>query len=81
MMIFISSLMLLAQAGQQPPPPPMTQNRAPVPAPPAPSKQPTSPEVDRTFAVVAMQGNNAELDMARLAAKRGSANELKGFAQ
>ena len=58
----------------------MKQNRAPVPAEPAPLHQPSSAEVDRLFALAAMQGNNAEMDMAELALKRGSANEIKQYA-
>ena len=81
MITLLALAALLAQAGQSAPPAPMTQNRAPVPAPPAPMKHPTSPDVDRTFAIAAIQGNNAELDMAQLALKRGRANEVKGFAQ
>ncbi len=71
---------LLAQAGSPSPQAPMKQNRAPVSAHPAPADQPASAEVDRLFAVAAMQGNNAEIDMAELALKRGSANEVKGYA-
>ncbi|MBV9304235.1 MAG: DUF4142 domain-containing protein [Acidobacteriaceae bacterium] len=81
MIALLTLAALMAQAGQSPSPPPMTENRAPVPAQPAPANYPTSANVDRTFAIVATQGNNAELDMAQLALKRGTANEVKGFAQ
>ncbi len=65
-----------------PPPNPKTQNRAPVPANPAPG-MPMLPSsaVDRTFALAAMQGNNAEMDMARLALRRSGVDEVKGYAQ
>ncbi len=66
-------LTLFAQA-------PMKQNRAPVQAQPAPLQQPSLAEVDRLFAVAAMQGSNAEIDMAELALKRGSADEVKAYA-
>ncbi len=58
----------------------MTQNRAPVPVEPAPMKHPTFAAVDHAFAIAALQGDNAEIDMAQLALKRGTANEVKGFA-
>ena len=66
-------LTLFAQA-------PMKQNRAPVQAQPAPLQQPSSAEVDRLFALAATQGSNAEIDMAELALKRGSADEVKAYA-
>ncbi len=71
---------LLAQA--TPPPNPQTQNRAPVQANPAPG-MPMLPSaaVDRTFALVAMQGGAAEMDMARLALQRSGVGEVKGYAQ
>lgn len=73
--------MLFAQDGPPSPQAPMKQNRAPVQAQPAPlQQQPSSAEVDRLFALAAMQGNNAEIDMAELALKRGSANEVKSYA-
>ncbi len=77
-LVFI--LALLAQANSPSAPAPMKENRAPVPAEPAPGKEQESAEVDRLFATIAIQGNNAELDMAELALKRESANEVKGFA-
>lgn len=58
-----------------------TQNRAPVPANPAPTKYTTSPAIDQTFAMVATQANNAELDMANLALKQGKASEVQAFAK
>lgn len=76
--LFLS--LLLTQAGPPSPQAPMKENRAPVPTQPAANTQPTSAEVDRLFAIAAMQGNNAEIDMAELALRRGSANEVKGFA-
>ncbi|MBV9038798.1 MAG: DUF4142 domain-containing protein [Acidobacteriaceae bacterium] len=72
--------MLFAQDGPTSPPAPMKQNRAPVQARPAPLQQPSSAEVDRLFALAAIQGSNAEIDMAELALKRGSANEVKSYA-
>ena len=80
MMPFMWLALLLAQAGPPAPPKPITENRAPVPVQPAPTNYPTSPNVDRIFAVAAMQGNNAELDMAQLALKQGTANEVLGYA-
>ena len=71
---------LFAHAGQPSPQAPMKHTRPPVPAQPAPLQQPSSAEVDRLFALAAMQGNNAEIGMAELALKRGSANEVKGYA-
>ena len=80
-MILIFVLWILfAQAGAPSPQAPMKQNRAPVPAQPAPLQQPSSAEVDRLFALAATQGNNAEIDMAELALKRGSVNEIKMYA-
>ncbi|MBV9156823.1 MAG: DUF4142 domain-containing protein [Acidobacteriaceae bacterium] len=73
-------LAVLAQTGSPSSPAPMKENRAPVAAQPAPANQPSSPEVDRLFAIAATQGGNAEIDMAELAVKRGSANEIKGYA-
>ena len=71
---------VLAQA--TPVPNPKTQNRAPVQANPAPG-MPMLPSsaVDRTFALAAMQGNAAELDMAQLALQRSGVDEVKGYAQ
>jgi len=80
MMTLMMLLMFFAQAGPPSPQAPMMQNRAPVPAQPAPMTYPESASVDRTFALAAMQGNNAEMDMAQLALKRGTANEVKGYA-
>ncbi len=80
MITLMMLLVLIAQAGPPSSQAPMTQNRAPVPAQPAPMTYPESAIVDRTFALAAMQGNNAEIDMAQLALKRGTANEVKGYA-
>lgn len=80
MMTLIMVLVLLAQAGAPSAQSPMTQNRAPVPAQPAPMTYPESASIDHTFALAAIQGNNAEIDMAQLALKRGTANEVKGYA-
>ena len=77
---FVSLLLLLAQAGTISPQAPMKENRAPVPAQPAPMQQPQSPDVDRWFAITFMQGGNAEMDLAALASQRGSANEVKAYA-
>jgi putative membrane protein len=73
-------LALVGQAGPPSPQAPMKQNRAPVPAEPAPMPHPSSADVDRLFALTAMQGNNAEMDMAELALNKGAANEVKGYA-
>ncbi len=70
----------VAQAGPPPSQAPTTENRAPVPVQPAPAHEPALAGVDRTFALAAMQGNDAELDMAHLALRRGAANEVKAFA-
>ncbi len=77
---FVLVCALLAQAGPPSPQASMKQNRAPVAAAPAPIRQPASADVDRLFALAAMQGNNAEIEMAELALRRGSANEVKGYA-
>ena len=58
-----------------------TQNRAPVPATPAPTKYTESPAIDHTFAIAATQANNAELDMANLALKHAHAGEAVSFAK
>lgn len=79
MFTFVLAL-LMAQAGSSSQAP-MKENRAPVPAQPAPMKLQESPEVDQTFAIAAMQGNNAEMDMAELAIKRSNADEVKGYAK
>lgn len=71
---------LAAQAGPPSPQAPMKENRAPVPAPPAPMQEPQSADVDRLFAVMFTQGNNAEMDLAELALQRGRANEVLGYA-
>ena len=80
MISVLFTLALMAQAGPPSPQAPMKQNRAPVPAEPAPTQQPSSADVDRLFAMTAMEGNNAEMEMAELALKQGSANEVKGYA-
>lgn len=72
-------LLLLIQAGPIPSQAPMKENRAPVPAPPPPMQQPQSADVDRAFAVTFIQGSNAEMDLASLAAQRATANEVKGY--
>lgn len=78
--VLLAVAVVIAQAGTPSPQAPLHENRAPVQASPAPAKEPSSPSVDRLFAVAAMQGNDAELDMAKLALRRGTANEVKGFA-
>ncbi len=79
-MIAALALVLLLAQGAPAPEKPTTENRAPVPVVPAPMKDPTFADVDRTFALAAMQGNNAEMDMARLALQRTGADEIKGYA-
>ena len=59
---------------------PVFQNRAPVPAIPAPAALPTAAGIDRLFAVAVMQGHAAEMDMADLALRRGRADEVRGYA-
>jgi putative membrane protein len=76
---FCAVLILLAQAGPIPLQAPMKENRAPVPASPAPMHQPESADVDRVFAVAFIQASNAEMDFANLAAQRATANEVKGY--
>ena len=71
---------LFAQAGPPAPQTPLKENRAPVKAEPAPIQETESAEVDRLFAIAAIQGSNAEIDMAELAIKKASANEVKGYA-
>lgn len=78
--LLLAAATVVAQAGTPSPQAPLHENRAPVPVQPAPMNAPSSPSVDRLFALAAMQGNNAELDLARLALRRGSANEVKGYA-
>jgi len=73
-------LLFLTQAGPIPPQAPMKENRAPVPAPAAAMKQSESADVDHAFALAFIQGSNAELDLAGLAAQRATANEVKGYA-
>ncbi|MGI9071193.1 MAG: DUF4142 domain-containing protein [Bryobacteraceae bacterium] len=80
MIVSLGVAALLAQAGPSSSQAPMTENRAPVPARPAPMKHASSANVDRLFAIAATQGNNAELDLARLALRRGAADEVKGYA-
>jgi putative membrane protein len=58
-----------------------TQNRAPVPVTPSPMKFAGSAAVDHTFALAALQGNNAEIDLANLALQHGHASEVLGFAK
>ena len=71
---------LFIQAGPIPSQQPMKQNRAPVPAAPAPMQQPESADVDHIFAIAFIQGGNAEMDLADLATQRATANEVKGYA-
>ncbi len=78
--VFVLGALFLAQAGAPPAQAPMKENRAPVPASPAPMKQTESASVDHMFAIAATEGNNAELEFARLAVERGSADEIKAFA-
>ncbi len=80
MMSFLLVLALLLQAGPPSPEAPMKQNRAPVPAEPAPLQQPAIADVDHLFALAATQGSNAEIAMAELALKQASANEVKAYA-
>ncbi len=80
MMFTLVFALLVAQAGSSPQAP-MKENRAPVPAQLAPTKLQTYPDVDETFAIAAIQGNNAEMDMAELALKRSNADEVKGYAK
>ncbi len=80
MMFTLVLALLMAQAGS-PLPAPMKENRAPVQAPQAPVKLQTYPDVDETFAIAAIQGDNAEMDMAELALKRSNADEVKGYAK
>ena len=78
----ISALLvfLLMQAGQISPQAPMKENRAPVPAAPAPLQQTESADVDRMFAIAFIQGGNAEMEFANVASQRATANEVKGYA-
>ncbi|MGA8026290.1 MAG: DUF4142 domain-containing protein [Bryobacteraceae bacterium] len=80
MSVVFISVALFLQAGLSPKQAPTVENRAPVPIQPAPMKYRPFPDVDRTFVIVAMQGNSAELDMARMAMQHGRANEVRGFA-
>lgn len=80
MTALLLSLYLLVQAGPVPSQAPMKQNRAPVPAQPAPLQQQQPPGVDRLFAIALIQGTNAEMDAAALASERATANEVKGYA-
>jgi putative membrane protein len=73
-------LLFIAQAGPVPPQRAMKENRAPVPASPAPMQQTQSADVDHTFAIAFIQASNAEMDLANLAGKRATANEVKGYA-
>jgi putative membrane protein len=73
-------LLLLLQAGQISPQAPTKENRAPVPAAPAPSQQTESGDVDRTFAIAFIEGSNAEMELAEIASQRATANEVKGYA-
>ena len=73
-------LLLTTQAGSISPQAPMKENRAPVPASPAPMRHAQSSDVDRAFALAFTQSSNAEMDLADLAAQRATANEVKAFA-
>jgi putative membrane protein len=77
---FLLCMILFGQAGPIPSQGPMKENRAPVPAQPAPLQQPQSADVDRLFAITLIQGTNTELDGAVLASERAGANEVKGYA-
>jgi len=79
-MLLLAGAVVVAQAGPPPAQAPTTENRAPVPVQPPPASEPAEPGVDKLFAVAAMQGNAAEIDMANLAMRRGTANEVKMFA-
>ena len=72
---------VLAQILPTPPPAPLGENQAPVHAAAAPFDIPAIPGIDRTFALAALQGNAAELDMAQLAMRRSSVPEVKAFAE
>jgi putative membrane protein len=74
-------LLLIAQVSLAAPQTPVKDNRAPVPAQPAPMQEAESAEVDRIFAITFIQAANAEMDLANLAVKRASANEVKGFGE
>jgi len=51
-----------------------------VPNPPPPP-EPALGGIDRTFALVALESNHAEIVMAQLALQRSSVDEVRGFAQ
>ena len=80
MITIVLLLALFAQAGPPPPQTPMKENRAPVTVEPGPMQETESADVDRLFAIAAIQGSNAEIDMAELALKKATANEVKGYA-
>jgi putative membrane protein len=77
MIAALALVLVVAQAA----PAPLLQNLAPVAQPPAPAGIPDVAGVDRTFAEAALQGNAAELDMARLALERSNTPEVRAFAQ
>jgi putative membrane protein len=81
MIAALALVTLLAQVLPTPPPAPLSENVAPVKSNPAPFDIPTVAGIDRTFALAAIQGNTAEMEMAQLAVRRTSVPEVKGFAQ
>ena len=61
---------------------PWAQNMAPVSAPTPPSEHPPRlPAVDVAFVVAATQGNNAEVDAAKLALRRTSTDGVAAYAR
>jgi predicted outer membrane protein len=72
---------LLAQVLPTPPPAPLRENVAPLKSNPAPFDIPAVTGIDRIFALAAVQGDDAEIEMAQLAIRRTTVPEVKGFAQ
>jgi putative membrane protein len=75
---------ILAQAAPAPTPAPiapMRENQAPVAPSNPPLGIPPVTGVDKLFALAAMQGGNAEIDMARLALQRSHTTEVRAFAE
>ena len=61
---------------------PLTENRAPIRVIPPPGKMTApSPQVDRWFANVARKSGDAEIEMAKLALRRGHTDEVKAYAR
>ncbi len=60
---------------------PTLQNQAPVKPSRIKNVMPAVPAVDRLFARAAIQGNAAEMQMARVALVRSNAPEVRGYAQ